>query len=300
MHKEKRMDETKTMNRGFDGSLDDVKRIWRTNARTWSHRVPPWRPSPGDMTCYRELAGSLDAKNILIIGSTPELRDIAARGRVTIIDICPEMVASTKKFLAVANPSHENVKISDWCDMPFKDSQFDVILGDFFWWLLSTTRQKIMGEQIARVLKHDGVLVTRVHFYEPSLLKESPGSIVRKYIAHLRDTDDSQGVAEQLAARLLDSTTDTDLERTDIARALGPLTEELGEYEEASVEKTFLRKFIKNFMKRTNWTSQARDRVVSSMVGDLVLLGEKTADDYEHSELYPVLKFGKKFRGVGL
>ncbi|MBI2446380.1 MAG: class I SAM-dependent methyltransferase [Parcubacteria group bacterium] len=206
---------------GFLGSLNDIRNIWSGYAKGWGDRWSPWRPSSGDIDIYQTLAGEKLSGRVLLFGATPELRDLIAQngGNIVLIDICPEMVGAATKFLRYSNPKNETWIIADWCEMPFFSDYFDLVIGDFMWWLLSVPRQKILRDQIARILKPGRNFVSRVHFCDLVRADQNIEEIIKTNLLRLhRDNSNRPQLREMIIAKIVDATADFNTKRLNIKK----------------------------------------------------------------------------------
>src|SRR5436305_8539394 len=114
---------------GFMGTREAALAIWEAAASRWS-RVPR-RPTPGDVTIYRRLAGRRLAGSVLILGVTPELRDLVAEAgaRPVIVDSSSAMYEATSRMLGRSDPAHETVIETDWCEADLPGGAVGSVLG---------------------------------------------------------------------------------------------------------------------------------------------------------------------------
>ncbi|MBI2635314.1 MAG: class I SAM-dependent methyltransferase [Parcubacteria group bacterium] len=247
---------------GFKGTLEDIKKVWSGYAKGWGDRWSPWRPSSGDIGVYQALAEEKLSGRVLLFGATPELRDLIAQngGDIVLIDICPEMVGAATKFLNHSNPKNETWIIADWCEMPFSSDYFDLMIGDFMWWLLSVPRQKTLRDQIARILKPGGNFVSRIHFCDLARAGQNIEEIIKTNLLRLHhDNSNRPQLREMIIAKIVDATADFHAKRLNIKTAI-PVFEKI--ISETSDE--FLRGFIEELFSRcknrTDWTAQTKDK----------------------------------------
>lgn len=157
---------------------DKISLEWKKTANFWESCTPPARPSVGEIKIYQQ---AIDEKlknhnklNILILGSTPELRDLAGEygDKVYLVscDINIEMYLAMTSLLK--NKLNDEVFIcSNWTKMPLRTGFFDIIMGDGV--VGNVSDDQIFLMHLKKLLKNDGVLVTRVPFI-PKNLKQIP------------------------------------------------------------------------------------------------------------------------------
>lgn len=283
---------------GFQGTFNDIRKVWSGYAQGWGDRWSPWRPSQRDIDIYQTLAGSKLSGRVLLLGATPELRDLIARsgGKITLIDICPEMINAASKFLRYSNPENENWIIADWCEMPFPSDYFDLVTGDFLWWLLSVPRQLILRNQIARILKPEGIFVSRIHFCDRVRASQNIENIIKDGLPRLnRDNSNRSQLREMIISKIVDATADFRTKRLNIKTAI-PVFEKII----AETDNEFLRGFVEELFSRcknrTDWTAQTKEEIFACLEEKFLIADEKFASDYEDANFFPIIKFKKNYK----
>jgi SAM-dependent methyltransferase len=143
---------------------------------------PPWHPSREDAAFMREWTSPVlekaSGQTILVLGVTPEIVQLnwPPGAQVVSIDSSPAMIASLWQANASV-PSH--VACARWQQLPLKDAQFDVVVGDGSLNALWSTEDygKVLGE-VSRVLKPEGVFVLRCFVRPPHV--ETPERVLLK------------------------------------------------------------------------------------------------------------------------
>ena len=91
-----------------------IKSQWQQFAQQWALYGPPQRPSPSEIGVFRQLLKGLpkDSKG-LVLGSTPELRDLLHNYglKVTVVDIQPQVIKILRDFMENKD-KNENGKCS--------------------------------------------------------------------------------------------------------------------------------------------------------------------------------------------
>lgn len=112
------------------------KTAWQQMALVWKKHVkPPSRPCPGQIKIWEKVLKEKieEVKNpkVLILGVTPELRDLANKYSLCSIvcDVNLEMIKAMNELIKYKN-SKEKITIRNWLEMDFKKESFDLILGD--------------------------------------------------------------------------------------------------------------------------------------------------------------------------
>lgn len=101
--------------------------------------------------------------NTLVLGATPELRDIVLsyNHHLTTVDHDAKMIAAKSKLMHYQHHPNETVVIADWLAIHFPDNTFDVILGDGVLTALNQEDQKTLLDILHRILKPTGYLLLR-------------------------------------------------------------------------------------------------------------------------------------------
>lgn len=120
--------------------MKNIKKIssWQAMTDKWKKGLytSPGRPSLSEQKIYRKCIKAVikNKKNAraLVLGSTPELRDILAELKVeTIIcDISYEMMLAMSEVIKKAKPEKEIWIKAPWEENPLPEKYFDIIVGD--------------------------------------------------------------------------------------------------------------------------------------------------------------------------
>jgi len=279
---------------GFNATKEEVLRIWEENAKRWHVSGSPWRPSAGDIELYNKLGGEKLKGNVLVLGATPELRDLVARygGHITLIDISSAMIERMTSLLTYSDPRNEIWVKCDWSETPFLDSYFDLVIGDMPWWVLSVAKQHEVRDAIARVLKSDGILITRIRMRGSERTKDDAAKIIRRYLDELEQNPSaSKSIRNAMISYLQDITADAEARRINRAE-----TKEVLLHTAASIDNPVHKEFVAEavlHVSDTDWTSQTRDELLKIIEKKFLLVKEAKAADYD-AEYYPIIAFNKK------
>ncbi|MBI2971052.1 MAG: class I SAM-dependent methyltransferase [Candidatus Aenigmarchaeota archaeon] len=131
-------------------------------AKEWRRYRPPSRPSLTEVRCYEHWFRRCKGKRVLILGSTPELRDLAAKYRMeTTVCDWSEGVFSALKILMKHKDARETFVKQDWRTMQFQN-QFDLIVGDCATTVVPFADLDAVLRNIAQGLDPGGVAVQRI------------------------------------------------------------------------------------------------------------------------------------------
>lgn len=150
---------------------------WSTLAQKWMFYLPPGRPSFNDLRIIENKVKSNLLKernriNALVLGSTPEYRDLLFKigATVTVVDRNREMVEAMKCLRAF--DSEEIYCIDDWFDfLPEHMNEYDLILADYTQGNIPYDKHVDFYHMISNALTRSGIFLERtLTFRDPSLL----------------------------------------------------------------------------------------------------------------------------------
>jgi SAM-dependent methyltransferase len=140
-----------------------AERILTTGAR------PHFAPEPETLEVHARLiaaerAERADALQVLVLGATPELADLALdQGcRVIRMDCNPAMFEAAARRQTVTDRSGERGVVGDWLDMPgVDDASIDLVLGDASLNNVAHSAMPRLIDQLRRITRPGGVLSLR-------------------------------------------------------------------------------------------------------------------------------------------
>lgn len=144
------------------------KEKWSEQSRKWSILLPPERPSRGEIEIYedylKKVVHSCNGKcKALILGATPELRDLLARYNIetTLADVNPIMVEAMNELLEFSEGKEKTI-IANWIDIPGESDYYDVILCDHgLHWILYDDWSKFFDNKV-HLLKKGGYFINNI------------------------------------------------------------------------------------------------------------------------------------------
>ena len=274
---------------GFDGTPAEALAVWEADAEMWPSLGSPWRPSVSDTALYRGLAGTKLGGRVLVLGATPELRDLTAEAGAepVVVEMSAAMHAATTRLLRRADPSRETWIHGDWCEVSIPGGGFDLVLGDMIWWGMSVSRQHAVRDTIHAALEPDGLFVSRFRFADTSRADEDAVSAIGRYLEQLeRGPGDEKMIRGAMMSWIYDHTANRELHRLDLERARA-LVLSVATKPELSRHETFLRD-LAGRLRGPNWTSQSREELLEIVGVRFELVQEERAEGYD-SFLYPVI-----------
>lgn len=136
------------------------------NATDSHHHTSLTKPCDSEIIIFRQhLENAAKAKGdirILILGCSPELREIAAnmKAKTTVIANDLEVIERTTKMMRKRNKNEEWLE-GNIMNLPLKKASFDVIFGDHVLSNVSPYNKESFYERMKEVLKSDGFIVIR-------------------------------------------------------------------------------------------------------------------------------------------
>lgn len=147
---------------------DDNQKSWDNAVTHWDFFGSPGRPSKNDIEIYKSIIEKTSPKKVLVLGSTPEIRDLLQDFgcKVYCIDINKYMLYGMRKYMHSTNFDDETLVNDDWLNMPFEDKSFDLVIGDLAIANLEYKNQEDFLKEINHVLKDDCRFITKIFFYD--------------------------------------------------------------------------------------------------------------------------------------
>jgi len=146
-----------------------IQRPWQDLVNNWDILASPGRPSVWEIKLYEQWAKPHLRKgaNVLLLGSTPELRDMLAKHdcKVVVVDNNLSMIEGMVKYVK-RKPKNEIWVKTDWLKAPLKEKYFDLVLGDFVLSNLPYTAHDQFLKRIKNWLKPNGSFITRIESFK--------------------------------------------------------------------------------------------------------------------------------------
>ncbi|MGB9006584.1 MAG: class I SAM-dependent methyltransferase [Candidatus Aminicenantales bacterium] len=152
-------------------------------AQRWAAVTPPMRPSREELVRYEKAilgAKPRDGATALILGSTPELRSLALKHRLesTGCDIDDGVWKALTSLRTVEG--EEGFIQGNWLNLP-ESRQYDFILGDCSFNMLTWDEMQKLATKIRALLKEDGISIQRIQAAPESLTLDMIGQAVAAY-----------------------------------------------------------------------------------------------------------------------
>jgi len=142
---------------------------WKIFLQNWRRITSPGRPTLGELKIYEKFGlSNLKKKNpkILILGSTPELRDMLALHKnvqICLVDINLDSILAMTELMKNKQAKKKEIWINgNWLNVPLQENYFDIIYGDFVVANVPVKFQYQFLKNIKNWLKPKGVFITRM------------------------------------------------------------------------------------------------------------------------------------------
>ncbi len=267
---------------------------WQIPRDCWNDYVSPWRPSKNDLENYSRALSALDKSyRILILGATPELRDLAASFgfKPVVVDFSLPMMIEMLRYAKNVKVDDEIWVKSDWLSMPI-EANFDAVLGDLVLRMVEADRQEEFLSRIKKILSPQGIFVTRMHFVDESLFGLTGDEILGTSEA----ISNEHLSAYTIIGRILDKF--SDLNKNVICRkeAIEFMQDAVKKAKNPREKNIFLEtmKFISGRIewqlipRKIGWTANNKVQL-DNLIGKFFNVADiRISEDYPDSEFYPI------------
>ncbi|MFC2165857.1 hypothetical protein ACFLT2_12790 [Acidobacteriota bacterium] len=140
----------------------------------WEVIKVPIRPSEKELQFYEKYVAKISKREnpeILILGSTPEFRDLGIKYgmKPVSVDLEQPIWEAMKHFMK--ERGEEEFLYCDWLKLP-EDRKFDLIIGDGPLNMISKEQGVPFFDSVAKVIKDDGLIVQRIISFNENLSLE--------------------------------------------------------------------------------------------------------------------------------
>ncbi len=161
---------------------------WKAIADGWARLGDGNHPSPYAIKMYErfllESLASIAEPRVLLLGATPELRDMFAKHPelgVTLLDLNREMIGAMTSLMKTKATLHEEHVVGNWVDPKFPDNHFHAILGDQVNMNVPFTAHKNFYENMRRILAPSGAYISRLSSRFPNTILYNPDQLVSHF-----------------------------------------------------------------------------------------------------------------------
>lgn len=279
-------------------SYKSQKDYWDSQSSEWRYITEPFRPSPEELKYYENFLDTVrEKKRILLLGSTPELRDLLAHyyhvSKVYVCDFSWEMLEEMTKELKSADPDKEIWVKTDWMDTALPQHFFDVIIGDLVFMQFPPDQIREFLKKISVLLSERGIFIVRSRCRKE--FRKSAKELIQDAMNEYKDGDLNK-TATSLLWELYDVCTKDDDTVIDSERAM----ESIREYvKTAGSEHPLLSLTLKKIQRtakdtfRWHWTFPF-EKDLSSLLSESFLIQDVQTIMGNHTSRYPIFFLEKR------
>jgi len=264
---------------------------WEKQADYWDLIPSPVRPSRKEMEVYRVFWDAVAQKRrILVLGSTPELRDLAAEeeeARVYVADFSPRMMLEMSKFTRRADPLKEKWVKDNWLELAFPERFFDVVLGDLALQQFPPELEGRFLDKVSSLLANHGVFLGRFHFLDDRVRRVGMDSIITDALAAALTDREKFSLIKFRVTWL-----SVDLEKRKLDRRSA--SENFDEFIRAHRITHRVVRQVSEVLRAhkdsyRDWAPPSEDVLMKMLGARFTISGRAVADDYPDAEYYPLL-----------
>ncbi len=261
--------------------------------KKWSTYSSIYRPVPKEIETYRKFIGTAVSSetNLLILGASPELRDIAAELglRPFLIDISLEMLIEMLRYTKHANKQNEIWIRGCWLTTPLPENTFDIIVSDLFLHNINPGhKQKKLLSKISKIATPHTKIITRIHTINPKNYYSTYEKILdetRRLLYEIEKYD----VMNVLLSRLIDKSAKN--QKMDSRSITGNVEHYLSSGNVSFSYQLFLYEFLAKRiypLSRDPLASQTKEEVESLLSQNFSIIDVWNNGEYPESEFYPI------------
>lgn len=271
------------------------KLFWKQNSSVRQRRrlTSPARPSEKAQQIYKKVFSAAKPKTALILGATPELRDMTTEQKISkyvVADFNLDMIKNNLILCSKASMENEIWIKSDWLDLPLEKKSFDCVLGDLI--LGQTQNQKELLFAISKLLAPRGFFITRVHIANENLADTDINNIIESVLK--KDIKNPVQKRIILLWRLRDALRDANKQSTDPDKIINALIKfsAANENDKAIIDRlekiTAIRK--QRNIPYPSFTKNETEKLFAEFFSKIEI--ENSTGDADE-EYFPIYKLGK-------
>lgn len=279
---------------------ENQKNYWDSQSPGWKYIAEPFRPSREELRYYENfLNAAEDKKRILLLGSTPELRDLLARhydkSKIYVCDFSWKMLEEMTKELKYANQEKEIWIKADWTDIALPQNFFDAVIGDLIFMQFPPDQTENFLKKISGLLIEGGVFIVRSRcrkdFRKP--VKELIYDAISK-----KNVDNINKAAAALLWELYDVCTKNNDSVIDKEKAATVIKEYINKTESAHPLLTYTLKKIERTIKenafRWHWTYPFEKNLSDLLNKVFYIKDRQTGNSRDNTAHYPIFLLEKR------
>lgn len=266
-------------------------------SESWQMLSPPFRPSKEEVEIYKkEIQRISKVKHVLVLGSTPELRDLAASlelDQYVVADQSEKMLTTMSELLHVANPREEIWIKENWTTLSLKRGFFDAIIGDLVLRQLLPEEQSAFLSTVKKLLTQEGVFVTRVQYARRKVQLGEDDKLIQDFLDEAKGKYDSLKVCLFISELLNISALSSKkkLSYTNAKNVLETFAKQIGNINDRLLISRILRRF---FVSGLDMAYQDKKELSQLFQSHFQIIEEQNATDYPVSKYYPIITLKKQ------
>ncbi|KKU03562.1 MAG: hypothetical protein UX06_C0041G0004 [Candidatus Giovannonibacteria bacterium GW2011_GWA2_45_21] len=292
----------KVLHQSFLGHADfyteHFHSYWERLTSSWGQMSSPIRPSKGDCEIYQDyLSRKKEVERVLILGSTPEVRDLAAKlpkAKIYVADFSHQMLSGMVKFIRHADPTKEIWIKDDWLSLFLSERSFDVIIGDLVLQQIPPENEKVFLKKVNSLLKKDGIFISRFHFISERFQSKTIEEIVKKVEVKKRSYNEKVTLIRLWVWERFSDPESRKMDRCLAAREYTEFIKRTKMSDEAikKVEKTLIAWENAPY----TWSPPTEKQLVDGLSDYFTIVDRKVATDHEDAIYYPIFNLSPKIK----
>ena len=283
----------------FDSQLH--RSYWDDKSLFWKYGTMPNRPSSGDIQRYRYFLDHAKRYNkILLLGSTPELRDLLAErydtSKIFLMDSSFPMILAMTRETKRVNPKKEIWIKSLWEEPNLPSEFFDIVIGDLVLQQFPPYKEEKFLQQISNFLVPHGTFIMRCRILDEDIRKMLFNEVAAEVIRNSNHAD-VECMAATLFWKVYDAFSNLKTREIDLKKAINTLKNIQKNYLQHPAIDCALNKLQtsrKRFPFQWRWASPNRDTLTHMLSKYFLIRNKNTSDDYMDAKLYPIFFLEKK------
>jgi len=182
----------------------------------WQTFSSPWRPSVREVSVYKKFIDKIKPRSVLVLGSTPEIRDILAtlEEKVVISDFSLHMIQQMSELMKTSK-RFEVWQVENWLNITRSENMYDLVIGDLTLRLIDFNKQEKLLEIICKILKKNGSCILREHYVDNTMYNISFEKLSRELYNICKLTLSLDKKSDLIMSLLFDSFIDRKHHRVD-------------------------------------------------------------------------------------
>jgi len=260
-----------------------------TSYQSWS---PPSIPSISDIEHYEHVIKELQPFRTLVLGSTPALRDLAAKHSQEhiVADISLGAIIGFLQLTKYVNPTKEIWLKANWLKLPLPDRYFDCIVGDMVLSQIEWKDYQLFLREMNRLLRKNGRIITRCTYYDKKYINKDSQLIIEDTLEKFKNQPKlgKELLLRRLQGKFIDS--NKKINNIKIINALR---------RHGVICHNKSHQGIENIINLTtpSWTRLTKEELFSLLKEQFFIDGIHIGNEHEDAEMFPIFVLRSYKRG---